>query len=97
MPRADVLRRFERGWDNFVRIYRPLADEWAVYDNSSESPQLLEPMAGRKPFASKECREFAIDVGRGLRLALRTARKVARAHITPIYSWENGKVVANRP
>lgn len=42
VPRADVLRRFDRGWEQFVRIYRPLADEWAVYDNSRESPSLLE-------------------------------------------------------
>ena len=42
VPRADVLRRFERGWEHFVRIYRPLADEWAVYDNSGDSPKLQE-------------------------------------------------------
>lgn len=42
VPRADVLRRFERGWEHFVRIYRPLADDWAVYDNSGEAPKLLE-------------------------------------------------------
>lgn len=42
VPRADVLRGFERGWEHFVRTYRPLADEWAVYDNSGETPQLLE-------------------------------------------------------
>lgn len=42
VPRADVLRRFERGWEHFVGIYRPLADEWAVYDNSGESPRLLQ-------------------------------------------------------
>lgn len=42
VPRADVLRRFDRGWEHFVRIYRPLADEWAAYDNSSQSPKLLE-------------------------------------------------------
>ena len=42
VPRADVLRRFARGWDHFVRIYRPLADEWAVYDNSGEVPKLLD-------------------------------------------------------
>lgn len=42
VPRADVLRRFDRGWGHFVEIYRPLADEWAVYDNSGESPKLLE-------------------------------------------------------
>ena len=42
VPRADVVRRFSRGWRNFQRIYRPLADSWAVYDNSGRSPRLLE-------------------------------------------------------
>ena len=42
VPRADVLRRFARGWENFVRIYRPLADEWTVYDNSAKLPRLVE-------------------------------------------------------
>ena len=42
VPRADVLRRFVRGWDHFLRIYRPLADEWAVYDNSGEAATLLD-------------------------------------------------------
>lgn len=42
VPRADVLRRFTRGWHNFLTAYRPLADVWAVYDNSGENPRLLE-------------------------------------------------------
>ena len=42
VPRADVLRRINRGWENFVRVYRPLADVWTVYDNSGTSPQLIE-------------------------------------------------------
>ena len=42
VPRSDVLRRFARSWENFVKVYRPLADEWAVYDNSGRSPRLLE-------------------------------------------------------
>ena len=42
VPRADVLRRFERGWVNFERVYRPLADAWAVYDNSGPQPVLVE-------------------------------------------------------
>ena len=42
VPRADVLRRFARGWMNFETMYRPLADAWAVYDNSGEVPRLLE-------------------------------------------------------
>lgn len=42
VPAEDVLRRFARGWDNFCRVYRALADTWAVYDNSGELPRLLE-------------------------------------------------------
>jgi predicted ABC-type ATPase len=42
VPRADVIRRFARGWQNFQTAYRPLADTWAVYDNSGPTPRLLE-------------------------------------------------------
>jgi predicted ABC-type ATPase len=42
VPRADVLRRFKRGWVNFRKIYQPLADRWAIYENSQTSPVLLE-------------------------------------------------------
>jgi predicted ABC-type ATPase len=42
VPRADVLRRFQRGWKNFETAYKPLADVWEVYDNSGGRPILLE-------------------------------------------------------
>jgi predicted ABC-type ATPase len=42
VERRDVLRRFERGWRNFENAYRPLANTWAVYDNSGRLPHLLE-------------------------------------------------------
>lgn len=42
VPRADVLRRFTRSWNNFRTAYRLLADRWTVYDNSGAKPQLLE-------------------------------------------------------
>ena len=42
VPRADVLRRFVRGWENFEAADKPLADAWEVYDNSGDSPILLE-------------------------------------------------------
>ena len=41
VPQADVLRRFERGWRNFESVYKPLADSWAVYDNSSDRRRLI--------------------------------------------------------
>jgi predicted ABC-type ATPase len=45
----------------------------------------------------KKPESFAAGVGRGMRRAAKTARKVARLHGTPIYFWENGKVVAKKP
>ena len=42
VPRADVLRRFERGWKKFEAAYKPLADAWEIHDNSGNRPVLLE-------------------------------------------------------
>ena len=42
VPRADVIRRFRRSWDNFQKLYRPLAEKWSVHDNSESAPQLIE-------------------------------------------------------
>jgi predicted ABC-type ATPase len=42
VPRADVMRRFVRGWENFENAYKPLADMWTVYDNSGGSLKLLK-------------------------------------------------------
>jgi len=45
----------------------------------------------------KKSDDFAKGVGIALRKAARTARKTARMYGTPIYVWENGRVVAKRP
>ena len=42
VPRVDVIRRFRRGLSNFENLYRPLADHWALYDNSGANPALIE-------------------------------------------------------
>jgi len=42
VPRADVLRRYERGWKNFEQHYRSLADAWTVYDNVGNEPIPLQ-------------------------------------------------------
>ena len=42
IPKEDVLRRFDRSWQNFQTVYRPLADRWAVFDNSGAEPVLQE-------------------------------------------------------
>ena len=41
--------------------------------------------------------KLAARVGRALHRAGETARRTARMYGTPMYAWENGKVVAKRP
>jgi predicted ABC-type ATPase len=41
VPRADVRRRFTRCLENVETIYRPLADAWAVYENSGAKPMFI--------------------------------------------------------
>jgi hypothetical protein len=40
---------------------------------------------------------FYLGVDRAIKRAARRAREIARMHGTPIYVWENGKVVAKKP
>ena len=42
-----VIRRYARGLHNFFQLYRPIADYWRMYNNSTTgSPSLIA--AGRK-------------------------------------------------
>ncbi len=41
VPEAVIRRRFHSGWRNFENIYRDLADEWVLYDNSGVQPLVL--------------------------------------------------------
>ncbi len=41
IPEPVARRRFERSWRNFVELYRPIADEWQVYDTSGRFPTLV--------------------------------------------------------
>jgi hypothetical protein len=41
--------------------------------------------------------ELAARVGRALVRAAESARRTARMYGTPVYVWENGRVVAKRP
>jgi len=47
IPEPAVRRRFSAGFRNFGMLYKPLVDEWALYDNSGATPRLLEE--GVKP------------------------------------------------
>ncbi len=41
IPEATIRRRFDRGKQNFMNLYRPMADAWRVYDASEDSPELI--------------------------------------------------------
>ena len=45
----------------------------------------------------KQTKDFAAAVGRALRRAGKVARKTALAYGTPVYVWQDGKVVAQKP
>lgn len=42
VPKADILRRFDRGLRNFESVYRHIADSWTIYDNSGNVPLPVE-------------------------------------------------------
>ncbi len=37
-----IRRRFKAGLHNLEILYKPIVDEWAVYDNSGPMPELIE-------------------------------------------------------
>ena len=42
VPEAVVQRRFAAGLRNLELLYKPLVDEWALFDNSGATPQLID-------------------------------------------------------
>ncbi len=47
VPVPVIQRRFAAGIRNFHAIYKNLVDEWALFDNSGPSPQLIEEGVNR--------------------------------------------------
>ncbi len=41
VPDEDIRLRYARSVRNFVELYRPVADHWEVYDNTTGAPKLL--------------------------------------------------------
>ena len=41
IPEAVIRRRFDRSLRNLFRVYLPVVDSWAIYDNSTEMPRLV--------------------------------------------------------
>ena len=41
VPKSAVRRRYPRCFENFWNLYRPLAEDWYVFDNSNKAPKLI--------------------------------------------------------
>jgi predicted ABC-type ATPase len=41
MPEDVVRRRFQKGLPNLFQLYRPLLDSWVIFDNSSDTPNMI--------------------------------------------------------
>jgi len=42
IPDDVIRRRFDAGWKNFEELYKPLVDEWFLYDNTNNTPILKD-------------------------------------------------------
>ncbi len=42
VPEPVIRRRFAAGLQNFDKLYKPVVNEWALYDNSGGEPLLIE-------------------------------------------------------
>jgi predicted ABC-type ATPase len=42
VPEDVIRRRFDAGLRNFEKVYRAQVDDWALYDNSGNEPQLID-------------------------------------------------------
>ncbi len=42
VPESDIRRRYVRGWYNFEHYYKTLVDSWIVFDNSTDTPRVME-------------------------------------------------------
>lgn len=41
VPEETIRRRFTAGMRNFETIYKAIVNEWAIFDNSSQTPILI--------------------------------------------------------
>ena len=41
IPEVTIRRRFDAGKRLFAEVYQPLVDQWILYDNAGDEPQLI--------------------------------------------------------
>ena len=48
IPEDVIRRRHQRGWQNFLELYRPLADTWSVHNNETPGQPILIALSNSK-------------------------------------------------
>lgn len=59
IPRAAVLRRRKRCFENFWNLYRPLSDDWYLFDNSGKLPRLVVSRGDYENWDTTKKNDFA--------------------------------------
>lgn len=54
IPTEVITRRYSRGIENLFKIYIPLCDDWAVFDNSDETPELIAEGINSETIVAKD-------------------------------------------
>jgi predicted ABC-type ATPase len=99
VPEPIIRRRFDRGLQNFLQLYRPLADAWHLIDSSGPRPIRL--MAEGAGFSESEISSSRLaEAERILAAAGKATAEAIRRHRLlgePIAVWRDGKVVILPP
>jgi predicted ABC-type ATPase len=61
IPTSAVVRRQPRCFENFWNLYRPIACDWYVFDNSSQKPELVFSKAQYESISSDKQSRFESD------------------------------------
>jgi predicted ABC-type ATPase len=103
VPEETIRRRFASGLRNFEEIYKPIVDEWALYDNSSKTPILVEEgdtMSTKKldsTAGGKKRDPDFINAEIALKRAARKARQRAQQAGVGVIVLQDGKIMEEQP
>jgi predicted ABC-type ATPase/predicted nucleotidyltransferase len=59
VPKEAVLRRYPRCFQDFWNLYRPICEDWYVFDNSNKTPTLVMKKDGLARLPKAEQTQFA--------------------------------------
>jgi predicted ABC-type ATPase len=92
IPEADVTRRYETGLTNFSNLYKPLADDWSMWNTSTLMPTLVaRESKDSSSFQSTEPSQKALS--RATNKALERHKRLSES----VAVWQEGKVVILEP